>query len=101
MIWGIGPKEVEGLGLDTKGLMWPGPIWDLQGTSFPPLPTPILQIPHIIEALKCITQVLEGLGGREAAEMGTEVPEEFAASGGCVLESGGVAGLGQFRAGEP
>lgn len=32
MIWGVGPKEPESLGLDTKGLeWWSGPAWDLEG----------------------------------------------------------------------
>lgn len=62
MIWGIGPKEPESLGLDTKGLAWPGPVWGLEGPhSQPPLPTPILQVSNITEALECVTKMPEGL----------------------------------------
>lgn len=60
-----------------------GSCWGFGGGhhSQPPLPTLILWVSDIIEALTCVAKMLEALGEWEAAEMGNDIWEMFPLTG--------------------
>lgn len=71
MIWRWGSRSLKAEGSTPKALpsrVLPG-VWRGHHSQLL-LPTPVLQVPDISEALKCVTTVLGGVGEWEVAERG-------------------------------